>query len=185
MADPQPQPPADALAQQMAAGNADLADAAQAVKQAAETADQIAAAANSAASPAPAPAATPGIAPNNAEAPGPSAEAAPGADAASPEEEPPLPAPLPNFSPEVQKILAIEVPVIVQLGIRRMSVGEVMRFSVGAIIEFQKAADEELELLANNKGIGNGHAVKVGENFGIKITRIGSVKETIRKLGAA
>jgi len=89
-----------------------------------------------------------------------------------------------TYSPEVQRLLAIEVPVIVQLGVRRMNVGEVMRFSVGAIIEFSKSADEELELLANNKAIGKGHAVKVGENFGIKLTNISPVKETIRKLGS-
>jgi flagellar motor switch protein FliN/FliY len=85
--------------------------------------------------------------------------------------------------PELRRLLAIEVPVIVQLGTRRMSVAEVMRFSVGAIIEFQKSADEDLDLLANNKPIGKGHAVKVGENFGIKLTTVGPVKETIRKLG--
>ena len=90
------------------------------------------------------------------------------------------PAPIPK---ELQRLLALEVPVIVQLGRRRMTVSEVMRFSVGAIIEFSKAADEELELLANNKTIGKGQAVKVGENFGIKISTIGSIKETIRKLG--
>ncbi|MGN6370442.1 MAG: FliM/FliN family flagellar motor switch protein [Phycisphaerae bacterium] len=86
-------------------------------------------------------------------------------------------------TPEVHRLLAIEVPVIVQLGARRLTVGEVMRLGVGAIIEFNKSAEEELDLLANNKAIGRGHAVKVGENFGIKISVIGSVKETIRKLG--
>jgi len=87
------------------------------------------------------------------------------------------------FSPEIQRLLAIEVPIIVQLGVRRMTVGEVMRFSVGSIIEFHKASDEELDLLANNQSIGKGFAVKVGENFGIKLTSIGTVKEMIRKLG--
>jgi len=86
---------------------------------------------------------------------------------------------------EVHRLLAIEVPVIVQLGMRRMTVGEVMRLAVGAIIEFNKSADEELELLANNKVVGKGNAVKVGENFGIKITAMGPIRETIRKLGAA
>lgn len=87
------------------------------------------------------------------------------------------------FSPEVRRLLAIEVPIIVQLGMRRMAVGEVMRFSVGSIIEFHKSSNEELELLANNQSIGRGFAVKVGENFGIKLTSISTVKETIRKLG--
>jgi len=85
--------------------------------------------------------------------------------------------------PELKRLMAIEVPVIVQLGCRRLTVGEVMRLAVGAIIEFNKSAEEDLELLANNKPIGLGHAVKVGENFGIKISHIGTLKETIRKLG--
>jgi flagellar motor switch protein FliN/FliY len=90
-------------------------------------------------------------------------------------------------SPEsdVGRLLAIEVPVIVQLGMRRMTVSEVMRLAVGAIVEFHKPSDEELDLLANNKPIGKGHAVKVGENFGIKISTMGTVKETIRKLGGS
>ncbi len=83
----------------------------------------------------------------------------------------------------MHRLLAIEVPVIVQLGIRRMTIGEVMRLGVGAIVEFSKSAEEEMDLLANNIPIGKGHAVKVGENFGIKVSSIGSVKETIRKLG--
>jgi flagellar motor switch protein FliN/FliY len=104
---------------------------------------------------------------------------------AFPEEEvPPAPVQVP-LSRELRRLLAIEVPVIVQLGTRRMTVAEVTRFAVGAIIEFNKAADEELELLANNESIGKGQAVKVGENFGIKISSIGSVRETIQKLGAA
>lgn len=86
-------------------------------------------------------------------------------------------------APEFQRLLSIEVPVIVLLGQRRMTIGEVMRLAVGAIIEFNKAADEELELLVNNKPIGRGTAVKVGENFGIKVATIGSVREMIRKLG--
>jgi flagellar motor switch protein FliN len=85
---------------------------------------------------------------------------------------------------DVGRLLAIEVPVIVRLGMRRLTIGEVMRLAAGAIIEFGKSAEEELDLLANNKQIGKGHAVKVGENFGIKVTTIGSMRETIKKLGS-
>jgi flagellar motor switch protein FliN len=86
---------------------------------------------------------------------------------------------------DARRLLAIEVPVIVLLGKRRMTVGEVMRLGVGAIVEFNKSADEELDLLVNNKAIGRGHAVKVGENFGIKLSKVEPVRETIRKLGGA
>jgi flagellar motor switch protein FliN/FliY len=86
---------------------------------------------------------------------------------------------------DISRLLSIEVPVIVLLGQRRMTVGEVMRLGVGAIVEFQKSAEEELDLLVNNKVIGKGHAVKVGENFGIKLAGVGDIRETIKKLGAA
>ena len=84
---------------------------------------------------------------------------------------------------ELQRILRLEVPVIVKLADRKLNMNEVMRLGVGAIIEFFKASDEPLELLINNKVIGAGEAVKVGENFGLRITTIGDVKSVIRSMG--
>lgn len=86
-------------------------------------------------------------------------------------------------SPEIKRILSISVPVIVKLAERRMSLAEVMRLGVGAIIEFSKRSEEPLKLHINNKPIAVGEAVKVGENFGLRITQIGDVKQIIRQLG--
>jgi flagellar motor switch protein FliN/FliY len=161
----------DALMQQLQASNELTADAAQAIDGAAQAAHDLAGIIPDA--PPPPPSSTTGAATS-------------AADSATPAP-PYTPPPKPNFgqpvNDELHRLLAIEVPVIVQLGSRRLTVGEVMRFSVGAIIEFNKSADEELELLVSNKAVGKGHAVKVGENFGIKISSISPVKETIRKLG--
>ena len=88
------------------------------------------------------------------------------------------------LQPDLRRILQLEVPVIVKLAERKLTLGEVMRLGAGAIIEFSKSSDEPLELLVNNKPIGVGDAVKVGENFGLKITQIGDVREIIRSLGA-
>jgi len=86
--------------------------------------------------------------------------------------------------PDLRRILQLEVPVIVKLAERKLTLGEVMRLGAGAIIEFSKNSDEPLELLVNNKPIGVGDAVKVGENFGLKSSQIGDVKEIVRSLGA-
>jgi flagellar motor switch protein FliN/FliY len=75
------------------------------------------------------------------------------------------------------------VPVIVKLAERKLLLSEVMRLGVGAIIEFIKSNDEPLQLLINNKPIGVGEAVKVGENFGLRITQIGDIKQIIQSLG--
>lgn len=84
---------------------------------------------------------------------------------------------------ELNRILRLEVPVIVKLAERTLTLAEVLRLGVGAIIEFSKSNDEPLHLLVNNKPIAVGEAVKVGENFGLKITQIGDMRQVIRTLG--
>ena len=88
----------------------------------------------------------------------------------------------PNLQGELHRILKMEVPVIVKLGDRKLLLSEVMRLGVGAIIEFSKRSDEPLELLINNKTIALGETVKVGENFGLRITQIGDIRNTIQSL---
>jgi flagellar motor switch protein FliN len=85
--------------------------------------------------------------------------------------------------PDITRLLQLRVPVIVKLAERKFSLAEVLRIGVGAIVEFSKSSEEPLELLINNRPIGMGDAVKVGENFGIKIRQIGDVKEIIKSLG--
>jgi len=81
------------------------------------------------------------------------------------------------MSSDLESILSFEVPVIVQLGERTMTLREVLGLVPGAIIEIPKLADDELDLMINNQRVGVGLAVKVGENFGLRITAIGSAEE--------
>jgi flagellar motor switch protein FliN/FliY len=94
----------------------------------------------------------------------------------------PLAAPAPSES-EVARILRLEVPLIVKLAERKLLLSEVMRLGAGAIIEFFKSSDEPLELLVNNKVIGVGEAVKVGENFGLRIRQVGDIRQIVQALG--
>ncbi len=80
---------------------------------------------------------------------------------------------------DIKAILQLEVPLIVQIAVRTMTVEEVTSLAPGAIIELPKPADDELELLVNNKTIGAGTAVKVGENYGLRVTYIGDLQERI------
>lgn len=89
----------------------------------------------------------------------------------------------PPSQAELARIMNLSVPVIVRLAQRRLDLQEVMRLGNGSILEFFKSFDEPLELLVNNKLIGMGEAVKVGENFGLRITQIGDVKAVIKSMG--
>jgi flagellar motor switch protein FliN/FliY len=84
---------------------------------------------------------------------------------------------------ELDRILRLEVPLIVKLADRKMNLSEVMRLGTGAIIEFFKSSEQPLELLVNNKVIAVGEAVKIGENFGLRIRQVGDVKQVVQALG--
>jgi len=76
-------------------------------------------------------------------------------------------------------ILKLEVPVIVQIGVVHLPMDTVLAMGPGSIIELDKNAEGELDLLVNNRKIGSGIALKVGESFGIQISNIGDVGERV------
>lgn len=84
---------------------------------------------------------------------------------------------------DIQTILKLTVPVIVQIGERQLPLDDVLALGPGAILELNKSSEEDLELLVNNKKIGRGVVVKVGENWGIRINRIGSPRERVEAMG--
>lgn len=83
-------------------------------------------------------------------------------------------APAPNA---VDRILSLEVPVIVLLGERRLALGDVLGLFPGSILDLGKTVDSSLSLVINNRVVGAGVAVKVNENFGLRISRIGTPEQ--------
>lgn len=83
---------------------------------------------------------------------------------------------------DLRTILQLEVPVIVQIAERKMSMDDLLALGPGAILEFHKSADEPLDLMINNKPIGHGAAVKLGENFGLRLKGLGSTAERLEAL---
>lgn len=84
---------------------------------------------------------------------------------------------------EVRQILELAVPVIVTIGQRRMSIDDVLALGPGAILDLDKESNESLELRINNKVLAKGQAVKLGENFGIRIEQVESKERRVQALG--
>ena len=84
---------------------------------------------------------------------------------------------------DLRSILSIEVPIIVRIASRRMSLEAIRAIGPGSIIEMPKPVQEDLELLVANKTIGRGRAVKVGDSYGLRITSVGDVQARIAALG--
>ncbi len=90
-----------------------------------------------------------------------------------------------NPRADLRRILQLSVPVTTVLAERLMSVESVVAITVGTIIEFDVPFDSDLALRVSDRPIGAGQAVKVGENFGLRITQIGTVQDRIDALGSA
>lgn len=84
---------------------------------------------------------------------------------------------------ELRRILGLSVPVAIVLAEREMPVETLLDLKVGSIIEFDVPFDSELTFVVANQAIGYGQAVKVGENFGIRVSELGTVRSRIAALG--
>jgi flagellar motor switch protein FliN/FliY len=87
------------------------------------------------------------------------------------------------MSTPLQTLLKLEVPLIVQIAEKAVTVRELEQLEVGAIIAFPKSADEDVTILINNATIGSGRAVKVGKHFGVRVSSVASPNQRLQALG--
>jgi len=86
--------------------------------------------------------------------------------------------------PELARILGIKVPLIVVLAEKKMTLAQLLELTAGSVIEFDKNCGQPLLLMASDRVIAEGEAIKVGENFGLRLLNVGSVQQIISHLGA-
>ena len=83
----------------------------------------------------------------------------------------------------LDRILSMKVPVIVKVAEKKMTLQNIMKINLGSVIQFDKDAYQLIDLMVNNSTIGLGKPIKIGENFGLKITQIGDIAKMIQSLG--
>lgn len=81
-------------------------------------------------------------------------------------------------------LLKLEVPIVVRLGEREMTAAEILGLIPGSMIELDKPAEDELDLMANQAVIGTGTAIKIGENFGLRVSFVGDVRARLEAMSA-
>jgi flagellar motor switch protein FliN/FliY len=86
------------------------------------------------------------------------------------------------LSRNLERILKIPVPVIAVLAEKAVPFRDVLALTEGSVIEFEKASSEPLMLLVNDRKVGIGRVVKIGERFGLRIEDIGDAEDIVHKL---
>jgi flagellar motor switch protein FliN len=75
------------------------------------------------------------------------------------------------------RILRVPVTVSVRLAERKMSLGTVVALVPGSLVTFSKSCEDLLDLYVNNHRYCQGEAIKIGESFGLKVSKVGLNEE--------
>jgi len=92
-------------------------------------------------------------------------------------------APAARRTPDVARILGLEVTLSVVLADRLITIGALLDVTAGTIIEFDVPFDAELKLNVGSRTIGCGQTVKVGENFGLRLADVAAMPDRVGALG--
>ncbi|SRR6266498_4854684 len=77
----------------------------------------------------------------------------------------------------IERLLEVELDVVVRFGITYMPLREVVRMGIGTMIELNRGVDEPVELLVNGRTLARGEVVVVDGYYGVRITEIGPPSE--------
>jgi flagellar motor switch protein FliN len=83
----------------------------------------------------------------------------------------------------IERLLDVELDVVVRFGITTVPLRDVVRMGVGTMIELNRAVDEPVELLVNNRSLARGEVVVVDGYYGVRITEIGPPAERAASIG--
>ena len=79
-------------------------------------------------------------------------------------------------------LMDIKLQIRVRIGSKIMLLKDVIAMDIGSVVELDQLASEPLDILIEDKKIGEGEVVIVDGNFGIQITSIGSKADRLNTL---
>ncbi|HSO36313.1 MAG TPA: flagellar motor switch protein FliN [Labilithrix sp.] len=77
-----------------------------------------------------------------------------------------------NAQPSLDLLRDVEVEVTLEIGRKRMRIGDLLKLGAGQTLELDKAAGEPLEIMVNGRVIGRGEAIVIGDRYALRITEI-------------
>ena len=82
----------------------------------------------------------------------------------------------------LEMLLDVKLQLRVRIGSKKMLLKDVISMDIGSIVELNQLANEPLDILIDDKKIGEGEVVIVDGNFGIQITSIGSKADRLNSI---
>jgi flagellar motor switch protein FliN/FliY len=79
-------------------------------------------------------------------------------------------------------LLDVPLQVTVELGRRRMRIGDLLALAKGSVVELDKVAGEPLDVRVNDQLVARGEAVVINDKFGVRLTDVVSTRDRVRGL---
>ncbi len=92
------------------------------------------------------------------------------------------PASGPRKADPLARLKHLPVEISVRLAEKKIPMSQLLGITPGMLITFNKSCEEMLDLYVNNSRYCRGEAVKIGENFGMKINQVGVQEEARHKV---
>lgn len=69
-------------------------------------------------------------------------------------------------------LMDLTLPVAIELGRTTMSVQEILQLGRGSVVQLERLAGEPIDIYIGDRRFAEGEVVVLGENFGVRVTRI-------------
>jgi len=77
-----------------------------------------------------------------------------------------------GVDPDISLLLDLTLPVVIELGRTRMTIEDVLALGRGSVVELDRLAGEPVDIFVADRRFAEGEVVVVGEQFGVRVTRI-------------
>ena len=89
---------------------------------------------------------------------------------------PRLPAP-PGDLPDLHRLGDLPVRVTAVIGRARLTIGDLARAEPGTVVELDRKTGDPVDILVNNRVIGRGEIVMIGDKLGVTLSEIVQAQE--------
>jgi flagellar motor switch protein FliN/FliY len=69
-------------------------------------------------------------------------------------------------------LFSLTLPISIELGRTTMTVQEILRIGRGSVIQLDRLAGEPIDILVGERRFAEGEVVVLGEQFGVRVTRV-------------
>jgi flagellar motor switch protein FliN len=72
----------------------------------------------------------------------------------------------------MNSLMDLTLPVSIELGRTTMTVQEILQLGRGSVVQLERLAGEPIDIFVGERRFAEGEVVVLGENFGVRVTRI-------------